>query len=69
MRRLDLFSRYAVAAGKTAAADADFDPKPEAERVGAVIGSGVGGLQTLHIETDKLLRPGAGPDQPAACAR
>lgn len=58
VRRLDLFSRYAVAAGKTAAADAGFDPKPEAERVGAVIGSGVGGLQTLHTEIGKLLEKG-----------
>ena len=52
VRRLDLFSRYAVAAARIAAADADFDPRPEAERVGAVVGSGVGGLQTLHTETD-----------------
>ena len=37
VRRLDLFSRYAVAAAKNAAADADFDPRPEAERVGAVM--------------------------------
>ena len=61
VRRLDLFSRYAVAAAKIAAADADFDPRPEAERVGAVVGSGVGGLQTLHTETDKLLN--RGPDR------
>jgi 3-oxoacyl-[acyl-carrier-protein] synthase II len=61
VRRLDLFSRYAVGAGKIAAEDADFDPRPEAERVGAVVGSGVGGLQTLHTETDKLLNKG--PDR------
>jgi len=61
VRRLDLFSRYAVAAAKNAAADAEFDAGPEAERVGAVIGSGVGGLQTLHTETDKLLHQG--PDR------
>ena len=61
VRRLDLFSRYAVAAARIAAADADFDPRPEAERVGAVVGSGVGGLQTLHTETDKLLNKG--PDR------
>jgi 3-oxoacyl-[acyl-carrier-protein] synthase II len=61
VRRLDLFSRYAVAAAKDAAADADFDARAEAERVGAVIGSGVGGLQTLHTETDKLLHQG--PDR------
>jgi 3-oxoacyl-[acyl-carrier-protein] synthase II len=61
VRRLDLFSQYAVAAAINAAADADFDPRPEAERVGAVVGSGVGGLQTLHVETDKLLHQG--PDR------
>ncbi|HET6495983.1 MAG TPA: beta-ketoacyl synthase N-terminal-like domain-containing protein, partial [Thermoleophilia bacterium] len=58
VRRLDLFSQFAVAAGKGAAADAGFDPRPEATRVGAVIGSGVGGLQTLHAETLKLLEKG-----------
>ncbi len=58
VRRLDLFSRYAVAAAKLAAADAEFDPRPEADRVGAVVGSGVGGLQTLHTEIDKLLTQG-----------
>jgi len=57
-RRLDLFSQFAVAAGKDAAADAGFDPRPEATRVGAVVGSGVGGLQTLHAETLKLLEKG-----------
>ena len=61
VRRLDLFSRYAVAAAMMAAADAEFDPRPEAERVGAVIGSGTGGLQTLHTETHKLLNQG--PDR------
>jgi 3-oxoacyl-[acyl-carrier-protein] synthase II len=60
-RRLDLFSQYAVAAAIDAAADAAFDPRPEAERVGAVMASGVGGLQTLHVETDKLLNQG--PDR------
>jgi 3-oxoacyl-[acyl-carrier-protein] synthase II len=61
VRRLDLFSRYAVAAARLAAADAEFDPHPEADRVGAVIGSGVGGLQTLHTEIDKLIEKG--PDR------
>ena len=60
-RRLDLFSRYAVAAAKMANADAGFDPASEAERIGAVMASGVGGLQTLHVETDKLLHQG--PDR------
>jgi len=61
VRRLDLFSRYAVAAAKNAAADSGFDPSLEAERCGAVIGSGVGGLQTLQSEIEKLIEKG--PDR------
>jgi 3-oxoacyl-[acyl-carrier-protein] synthase II len=58
VRRLDLFSRYAVAAAKLARDDAGVDPRADAERTGAVIGSGVGGLQTLHVEIEKLLTQG-----------
>jgi len=61
VRRLDLFSRYAVAAAKLAAADAEFDTRPEADRVGVVVGSGVGGLQTLQSEIEKLIEKG--PDR------
>ena len=58
VRRLDLFSRYAVAAAKLARDDAGFDPRTEATTTGAFIGSGVGGLQTLHVEIEKLLSQG-----------
>jgi 3-oxoacyl-[acyl-carrier-protein] synthase II len=58
VRRLDLFSRYAVAAAKTAATDAELDVRAEAERVGAVMASGVGGLQTLQAEIEKLIEKG-----------
>ena len=58
VRRLDLFSQYAVAAAKLARDDAGVDPRADAERTGAVIGSGVGGLQTLQIEIEKLLAQG-----------
>ncbi len=58
IRRLDLFSRYAVGAAKLAAADADFDPADEAIRVGAVMASGVGGLQTLTSEIERMLEKG-----------
>jgi 3-oxoacyl-[acyl-carrier-protein] synthase II len=58
VRRLDLFSRYAVAAAKLARDDSGFDPAAEAETTGAVVGSGVGGLQTLHVEIEKLLAQG-----------
>lgn len=58
VRRLDLFSRYALAAAKMAAADADFDARPEAERTGAVIGTGIGGIATLHDEVEKIMVQG-----------
>lgn len=58
VRRLDLFSRYAVVAAAIARDDAAFDPRSDPERTGAVIGSGVGGLQTLHVEIEKLLAHG-----------
>ena len=58
IRRLDLFSRYAVGAAKLAAEDASFDPADEAIRVGAVMASGVGGLQTLTSEIERMLEKG-----------
>jgi 3-oxoacyl-[acyl-carrier-protein] synthase II len=61
VRRLDLFSRYAVAAAKTAAEDSGVDIAAEPERVGGVVGSGVGGLQTLQSEVEKLIEKG--PDR------
>jgi len=61
VRRLDLFSRYAVAAAKMAAEDAAVDVQAEPDRVGAVVGSGVGGLQTLQSEIENLIEKG--PDR------
>ncbi|MEZ5125493.1 MAG: beta-ketoacyl-ACP synthase II [Thermoleophilia bacterium] len=61
VRRLDLFSRYAVAAASKAAADAGYDPRSESTRVGAVMGSGVGGMQTLQSEIERLME--RGPDR------
>ena len=61
VRRLDLFSRYAVAAAKMAAEDAALDIQAEPDRIGAVVGSGVGGLQTLQSEIENLIEKG--PDR------
>ena len=62
VRRLDLFSRYAVAAAKHARSGrASSTRAPRRSAVGAVIGSGVGGLQTLQIEIEKLIEKG--PDR------
>ena len=61
VRRLDLFSRYAVAAARMAAEDAALDVQAEPDRIGAVVGSGVGGLQTLQSEIENLIE--RGPDR------
>ena len=61
VRRLDLFSRYAVAAAKMASEDAALDIQAEPDRIGAVVGSGVGGLQTLQSEIENLIEKG--PDR------
>ena len=66
VRRLDLFSRYAVAAAKNAAADADFDPRPEAERVGAVIGERGRRPADAARRDRQAPQPGPRPHQPAA---
>ncbi len=61
MRRLDLFAQYAVAAASMARDDAALEIAPEAERIGAVIGSGVGGLATFEEEVRRLIEKG--PDR------
>jgi len=58
LRRLDLFAQYAVAAARMAADDAAYEPRAHPGRCGAVIGSAVGGLQTLRAETQSLIENG-----------
>lgn len=60
-RRMDVFARYAAAAAVIARDDAGLAVEPEAERIGACIGSGVGGLQTFEHEVRRLITNG--PDR------
>jgi 3-oxoacyl-[acyl-carrier-protein] synthase II len=48
-RKIDLFILYALAAAEQAVTDADWKPKDEESRLrtGVMIGSGIGGLQTI----------------------
>ncbi len=49
VRKMDLYTQFAMIASKEAIADADFDDeKLNRERVGVVFGSGIGGLQTYE---------------------
>jgi len=54
-RRMDKYCRYAMVAGSEAMEDAEFgNHMPPAERFGVLIGSGIGGLQTMQEEVTKL---------------
>jgi 3-oxoacyl-[acyl-carrier-protein] synthase II len=60
-RRMDRFAQIILAAAVQAREDSGFDPKPEAERVGASIATGIGGLQSYQDCYDVLRE--RGPDR------
>jgi len=62
-RRMDPFCQYAVVVAEQALRDAGIDPEglstEEQERIGVVYGSGIGGMQEFHKQTENLV--GHGP--------
>jgi len=58
LRKMDLFSQYAVAAAFQAVTDSAIAGKIEPERLGVYVGSGVGGMRTFMDECEKLLTTG-----------
>ena len=60
-RRMDRFAQMIVAAARQAEADSGLDVKPEAERIGASIATGIGGLRAFQNCYDQLLE--RGPDR------
>lgn len=59
VKKYDLFSLYAIAATKEALDDAGIDLKEEDEtKIGASIGSGIGGLPTIEKYTEIYLKKG-----------
>ncbi|HEX3076358.1 MAG TPA: beta-ketoacyl-ACP synthase II [Lachnospiraceae bacterium] len=64
-RRMDPFCQYAIAASVEAMNDCGITVTPENEdRIGVIIGSGIGGLGTLEAENKKLLEKGPGRVSP-----
>lgn len=58
-KRMELFCQYAVAASKEAMEDAGVDmEKEDPYRVGVAVGSGIGALQAMEREHQKLLEKG-----------
>lgn len=61
-KRLDLFSQYAIVAAREAWEDSKLDrEKEDMERVGVILGSGIGGLETMEREITSLGEKG--PDR------
>lgn len=60
-KRMDMFIIYAVAAAKNAMADSGIDlDKIDREMLGVLVGSGIGGIQTLVEQHNVLLNKGPG---------
>ena len=58
-KRLDKFSQYAMIAAREAWKDSNLDKETEnMERVGIIIGSGIGGIQTIEREHGKCMERG-----------
>ena len=59
IKKSDTFIHYALAAAQMAVEDAGFDPKQEdPDRVGVIIGSGIGGLPLIEEMHKKMLERG-----------
>lgn len=64
-RRLDQYSHYAVAAADMAFSDSGMEVKDYVpERFGAIIGTGVGGLQSLELAKEIFMKKGPAATSP-----
>jgi 3-oxoacyl-[acyl-carrier-protein] synthase II len=64
-RRTDRFTQYAVGAAKKAMADSGIDlSKEDVNRIGVLVGSGIGGMETIENQVGILLKKGPGRVSP-----
>ncbi|MCL2201039.1 MAG: beta-ketoacyl-ACP synthase II [Oscillospiraceae bacterium] len=59
VRRLDLYSIYAIAAASQAVKDSGIEGQIAPERFDVCFGSGIGGMETFETEIEKLLSGGS----------
>ena len=58
-KRMDRYAQFAVAASKLAVEDAKLDfEKEDRNRIGTYIGAGIGGIETMHSQYEKLFAKG-----------
>jgi 3-oxoacyl-[acyl-carrier-protein] synthase II len=59
-RRMDTFTQYAIAGGRMALEDGGIDlSRVDKDRLGIILGSGIGGIETLESQFRVLLEKGA----------
>ena len=58
IKRMDRYTHFALAATRLALEDSKLD-KIDSDRAGVYIGSGIGGMETLHNQYEKLFTKGA----------
>ncbi len=58
IKRMDRYTQFALAAAKLAIEDAQIK-NIDSERTGVFVGSGIGGMETLHNQYEKLFTKGA----------
>jgi 3-oxoacyl-[acyl-carrier-protein] synthase II len=64
-KRMDRYTQFAVAATKMAFDDAKMDlDKEDRDRIGVIIGTGIGGMETLHAQYINLFNKGPGRVSP-----
>lgn len=60
LKRMDRYTQFALAAAKLAIEDSKLDiEKIDGDRAGVFIGTGIGGMDTLHAQYEKLFTKGA----------
>ena len=58
-KRIDRYAQFAIAAAKMALEDSKLDlEKENRERIGTFVGSGIGGIETMHSQYEKLFSKG-----------
>jgi len=58
-KRMDRYAQFAVAASKLAIEDAGLElEKENCDRIGTYIGAGIGGIETMHSQYEKLFAKG-----------
>lgn len=64
-KRMDRYTQFAVAATKLAFEDAKMDlDKEDRDRIGVIMGTGIGGIETLHTQYTALFDKGPGRVSP-----